>query len=148
MEAILALENGQWFRGKAAGAVHVPRGSLESFEATLTPDALNGALTLVGSHTAQVILRLPKFSITTRLGQLVTLRADGERIDDTAAQSRAERGLGDVLLAWAYVGLRIVHSLWQAMVNRLPVRIALFFVSSVILVVLACRAAMLTLLAA
>lgn len=54
----------------------------------------------------------------------------------------------DVLLAWAYVGLRIVHSFWQAMVNRLPVRIALFFVSSVILIVLACRAAMLTLFAA
>lgn len=54
----------------------------------------------------------------------------------------------DVLLAWAYVALRIVHSLWQAMVNRLPVRVALFFVSSVLLVVLACRAAMLTLFAA
>ncbi len=53
----------------------------------------------------------------------------------------------DVLLAWAYVALRIIHSFWQALVNRLPVRIALFFVSSVILVVLACRAAMLTLFA-
>jgi hypothetical protein len=53
----------------------------------------------------------------------------------------------DVLLAWAYVALRIVHSFWQAMVNRLPLRIVLFFVSSVILVVLACRAAMLTLFA-
>jgi hypothetical protein len=36
----------------------------------------------------------------------------------------------NLTLAWAYVALRIVHSLWQALVNKLPVRIALFTLSS------------------
>jgi hypothetical protein len=51
----------------------------------------------------------------------------------------------DVGLAWAYVALRIVHSLWQATVNRLPVRASLFFVSSFILIALAIRALLATL---
>jgi len=54
----------------------------------------------------------------------------------------------DVTLAWAYVGLRIVHSLWQATVNRLPVRITLFTLSTLCLLALAVRAIMLTLFAA
>ena len=54
----------------------------------------------------------------------------------------------DVTLAWGYVGLRIVHSLWQATVNRLPVRITLFTLSTICLIALAIRAAMLTLFAA
>ena len=53
----------------------------------------------------------------------------------------------DVTLAWTYVGLRIVHSLWQAMVNRLPVRILLFTASTVCLAALAVRAVMATLFA-
>ena len=47
----------------------------------------------------------------------------------------------DVALAWGYVGLRIVHSLWQALVNRIPVRFALFALYSGSLIVLAIRAA-------
>lgn len=54
----------------------------------------------------------------------------------------------DVALAWTYVALRIVHSLWQAMVNRLPVRIALFSLSSLVLVALAIRAVSVTVFAA
>lgn len=50
----------------------------------------------------------------------------------------------DVLFAWAYVALRIVHSLWQVTVNRIPVRIVLFALSSVCLIVLAARAVMVT----
>jgi hypothetical protein len=53
----------------------------------------------------------------------------------------------DVLLAWAYVGLRIVHSLWQGLVNTIPVRVALFMLSTTALAVLAIRAVMATLLA-
>lgn len=53
----------------------------------------------------------------------------------------------DVLFAWAYVGLRIVHSLWQATVNRIPVRFTLFILSTLCLVVLALRAAKLTMFA-
>ncbi|MEL1250026.1 MAPEG family protein [Aurantiacibacter gilvus] len=48
----------------------------------------------------------------------------------------------DVYLAWTYVGIRVVHSLWQAMVNTIPVRITLFTVSSIVLTVLAVRALM------
>ena len=56
-------------------------------------------------------------------------------------------GALDVTLAWAYVGLRIVHSLWQNLVNTIPVRFLLFITSTIALVVLAVRAVMATLLA-
>ncbi len=54
-------------------------------------------------------------------------------------------GAVDVLLAWVYVALRIVHSLWQSLVNRLPVRIAIFSLYSIALTILAVRAVMATL---
>lgn len=47
--------------------------------------------------------------------------------------------------AWAYVGLRILHSLWQAMVNTIPVRVTLFFLSSLCLIALAVHALLKTL---
>jgi hypothetical protein len=56
-------------------------------------------------------------------------------------------GAIDVTLAWVYVGLRIVHSLWQSLVNTVPVRFALFLASSIALIALAVRAVMATLLA-
>jgi hypothetical protein len=46
----------------------------------------------------------------------------------------------DVSLAWAYVLIRIVHSIWQATVNRIPVRSGLFWVSTLCLIILALRA--------
>ena len=46
-----------------------------------------------------------------------------------------------VALAWSYVGLRVVHSLQQALVNAIRVRFALFAVSSIVLFALAIRAA-------
>ena len=46
-------------------------------------------------------------------------------------------------LAWAYVGSRVVHSLIQALVNIIQLRFAVFFLSSLILLALAIRAAML-----
>lgn len=46
----------------------------------------------------------------------------------------------DVALAWGYVGLRVVHSIWQATVNRVPVRFALFVLSTLLLTALALRA--------
>lgn len=45
-------------------------------------------------------------------------------------------------LAWAYVALRIAHSLVQALINLILLRWALFMASSLVLVVLAVRAAM------
>ncbi|HEY6963799.1 MAG TPA: MAPEG family protein [Erythrobacter sp.] len=56
-------------------------------------------------------------------------------------------GALDVGLAWAYVALRIIHSVWQATVNRVPVRFLLFITSTIALVVLALRACAATLLA-
>ena len=53
-------------------------------------------------------------------------------------------GAGAVLFAWAYVALRIAHSLWQATVNTIPVRFSLFFASSVCLIALAIDAVRLT----
>ncbi len=47
-----------------------------------------------------------------------------------------------VALAWSYVGLRVVHSLQQALVNAIRVRFALFAVSSLVLFALAIRAAL------
>ena len=46
----------------------------------------------------------------------------------------------DVALAWGYVGIRIVHSIWQATINRVPVRFLLFAWSSLCLIGLAIRA--------
>jgi hypothetical protein len=45
-------------------------------------------------------------------------------------------------LAWAYVALRVAHSLIQALVNRIPLRFAVFMIASGVLVVLAVRAAL------
>ena len=54
-------------------------------------------------------------------------------------------GQGDGLnlwLAWAYVALRVLHSLIQALVNVILWRFAIFMVASSVLVFLAVRAAM------
>src|SRR5215469_9338950 len=50
-------------------------------------------------------------------------------------------GGAGAILAWVYVGLRIVHSLVQATINAVLVRFALFVASSVVLLALAIRAA-------
>ncbi len=53
-------------------------------------------------------------------------------------------GQGDglnLVLAWAYVGLRVVHSLIQALINVIILRFAVFMVASGVLVLLAVRAA-------
>lgn len=46
-----------------------------------------------------------------------------------------------VLLAWAYVGLRVAHSLLQALVNKIEVRFAIFVLSNIPLFALTCIAA-------
>lgn len=49
----------------------------------------------------------------------------------------------NLALAWAYVGLRIVHSIWQATVNTIiPVRFGLFITSTLCLAALAIHALM------
>ncbi len=50
-----------------------------------------------------------------------------------------------ILLAWAYVGLRIAHSVWQATVNTIfPVRFGLFIASTICLIALSIMALMAT----
>jgi len=44
-------------------------------------------------------------------------------------------------LAWAYVALRIAHSLVQALINKVMVRFALFAAASLVLLVITIRAA-------
>lgn len=53
----------------------------------------------------------------------------------------------DVAIAWGYVALRVVHSLWQATVNTIPVRFTLFLLSTACLLLLAIHAFELTALA-
>ena len=50
------------------------------------------------------------------------------------------------ILAWAYVGLRIVHSLWQILLNIVAVRAALFGLATFCLFGLAVNAVRLTVL--
>lgn len=53
-------------------------------------------------------------------------------------------GTGDGMnawIAWGYVGLRIVHSLWQATVNQISTRFLLFALSTLCLVALTVHAA-------
>ena len=54
-------------------------------------------------------------------------------------------GQGDgvnALIAWAYVGLRVAHSLVQATINKVALRFALYALSSVALMALIFHAAM------
>jgi len=48
-------------------------------------------------------------------------------------------------LAWAYVALRIVHSLVQALINKVMIRFALYAAASIILLVMTIRAALILL---
>jgi hypothetical protein len=49
-------------------------------------------------------------------------------------------------LAWAYTGIRIAHSLWQATVNTImPVRLGLFILSTICLLIMAINAVRITL---
>ncbi|WP_028641281.1 MAPEG family protein [Novosphingobium acidiphilum] len=54
-------------------------------------------------------------------------------------------GAGDGLnatLAWSYVALRVIHSIWQATVNKVMPRFALFTLSTLVLIALIVRAAL------
>jgi len=56
-------------------------------------------------------------------------------------------GAIDVVLAWAYVALRIIHSIWQSTRNVITIRLHLFRAATLCLIVLAVRAVIATLLA-
>ncbi|MBI1264511.1 MAG: MAPEG family protein [Alphaproteobacteria bacterium] len=44
-----------------------------------------------------------------------------------------------IALAWGYVALRIAHSLYQALVNFIPVRFALYVLATIVLIVMTAR---------
>jgi uncharacterized MAPEG superfamily protein len=52
----------------------------------------------------------------------------------------------NVNLAWGYVVLRIAHSLWQNLVNTIPVRFGLFILSTLCLIALGVSALRATLM--
>ena len=60
----------------------------------------------------------------------------------TLALLGAGEGL-NVTLAWCYVGLRVVHTLHQALWNKIEIRFVLFALSSLVLITLIVRAALL-----
>lgn len=51
----------------------------------------------------------------------------------------------NLILAWAYTGLRIIHSIYQATINQVSVRFILFLLSTLCLLVLAINAVRITL---
>lgn len=54
-------------------------------------------------------------------------------------------GQGDDLnatIAWMYVGIRIVHSIWQSTVNKVMIRFGLFALSSLALIALVLHASL------
>jgi len=46
----------------------------------------------------------------------------------------------DYGLAWAYLFLRVVHSIWQARFNKVMIRAAIFALSSMVMLLLSVRA--------
>jgi len=62
-----------------------------------------------------------------------------------AAITLAVLGEGNGLnatLAWVYVWLRVAHSVFQATVNKIPIRFLLFALSSIVLIILVARLAL------
>src|SRR5712671_1237987 len=59
----------------------------------------------------------------------------------TLAMLDAGAGL-NLVLAWLYVGLRIIHSLVHAIVNVVILRFAVFMAASIVLLLLSVRAAL------
>jgi hypothetical protein len=61
------------------------------------------------------------------------------------ALSLALLGHGDganAMLAWAYVGLRVVHTFVQALINKIELRFVVFVLSSLVLIGLTVQAAL------
>ena len=58
-----------------------------------------------------------------------------------ALSAMGELGSAVVVASWAYVALRVAHSLVQALFNKIEVRFALFFLSNIPLAFLTFKAA-------
>jgi uncharacterized MAPEG superfamily protein len=51
----------------------------------------------------------------------------------------------NLMLAWGYVGLRIVHSIYQATINKVMIRFVFFLLSTICLLIMAVNALLATL---
>lgn len=101
------------------------------------------AKNLVGSDGASLRAKLPE-TVSWKADNYNHLH-EAPTLFYAVAVVLAIIGQGDGLnatLAWAYVGLRVAHSLVQATINRVVVRFALFALSSLVLMALIARAAM------
>ena len=49
-----------------------------------------------------------------------------------------------VALAWGYTALRVMHSIWQATINKVSIRFLLFMLSTICLIILAVSALLAT----
>jgi hypothetical protein len=100
------------------------------------------AKNLVGSDGASLRAKLPE-TISWKADNYNHLH-EAPTVFYAVAIVLAIIGQGDGLntqLAWAYVALRIAHSIVQATINRVVVRFALFALSSFALMALIARAA-------
>lgn len=89
---------------------------------------LSGPISWVG-HNYNHLLEQP-----TLFYAVVSVLALSGQVDATS-----------VRLAWGYTALRIVHSFWQMLVNKVPIRFLLFLLSSACLVGLTLKALIATL---
>ena len=100
---------------------------------------------LVGSNGASLREKLPD-TVSWKADNYNHLH-EAPTVFYAVALVLAITGWGDgmnALLAWIYVGLRIIHSLVQATSNRVLVRFVLFALSSVVLMALIFHAAIVT----
>ncbi|PLK23172.1 hypothetical protein C0V72_11155 [Porphyrobacter sp. TH134] len=101
------------------------------------------AKNLVGSNGASLRAKLPD-SVSWKADNYNHLH-EAPTLFYAVAIVLAIIGQGDgfnTTLAWAYVGLRIAHSIVQATINRVIVRFALFALSSFALMALILHAAL------
>lgn len=101
------------------------------------------AKNLVGSDGASLRAKLPE-NISWKADNYNHLH-EAPTVFYAVAIVLAIVGAGDVFnttLAWAYVALRVAHSIVQATINRVMVRFGLFALSSLVLMALIARAAM------
>lgn len=101
------------------------------------------AKNLIGSDGASLRAKLPD-SVSWKADNYNHLH-EAPTVFYAVAIVLAIIGQGDgfnTTLAWAYAGLRILHSIVQATVNRVIVRFALFALSSLVLMALVLHAAL------
>ena len=101
------------------------------------------ATNLVGSNGASLREKLPE-TVSWKADNYNHLH-EAPTVFYAVALVLAMIGQGDGLnatLAWAYVGLRVAHSLVQVTSNRVVMRFALFALSSLVLMALVLHAAL------